>query len=128
MPLAGRKWTLELVMDNFKRRGEYYRIDRLNYKQDNHMRYLIYINDNAMVNHDTKKNYFINSWQDNSHSILDHFVDGNFHTFLQLCAGPGESQTDLVQKCSVLERHLPKWGANDSTGGGSAYNVVDDAS
>src|SRR3954447_8937812 len=72
-------------------------MERLNYKQDNHMRYLIYINDNTIVNHDTKKNYFINSCQDNSHSILDHFVDGNFHTFLQLCAGPGESQTDLFR-------------------------------
>ena len=54
----------------------------------------------------------INSWQDNAHSILDHFVDGNFHTFLQLCAGPGESQTDLfrsVRFWSVICRSDLGW-------------------
>jgi len=61
MPLAGRKWTLELVTDNFTKREGYYGIERLNYKQDNHMMYLIYVNDNTMVNRNTKKNYFINS-------------------------------------------------------------------
>ena len=50
----------------------------------------------------------MDSGKENSRSTADHHADGSLTSFLESCEGRWDSETDLVRKCSFLERILQK--------------------
>jgi hypothetical protein len=78
----------------------------------------------------------MNSGKESSRSTANHHADGNPRSLLERREGLGDSQTDLVQKCSFFGAYSTEMIPGDvgraptiqRTGGRSAYNVVEDAS
>ena len=66
------------------------------------------MHDNTTLNRNIAPIYFMDFEKESSRSIANHHANGYHTAVFESSEGRWDSQTDLVRKCSFLERILQK--------------------